>query len=791
MKYLFFVLALIPFFRPGILNAQNINGILDYELIQDADGDGFADPGDIVRYDAVVVNTEASPVDVATITFTLSDAVSVIPNSLSSSVGTIAAIKPDGLNLVVITLGSLPPNSSNHAIFDVSLNAPLGFEPGDRACTTAHLKYPNGSGFEFGYAKDEIPGFGTCVKQDFDSDNIDDTIDICVNLPQSTAKLDLPLPTSNSGSTEPLITKSTLNVTRVGNIEDIVPKLLLNHSWVGDLKISLTHVATGKTVVLLDRPGVPVIPGSSFGCGADNIRAEFEDGAGPTAEDFCDGGPFAISGIFSPVTPLSVFNGESMSGDWILTIEDYYRPDDGGSLTQWCMRFTASTNITANITAPEKSIAGNKFLQKLTLTNTGPSDMIDLAASHVPSFGLTLTKGNRFSFLQIPAGESKTIEYEVTSTSAFPYKEILVNSPSAVAGVYEALDTEYSAPITSISGVSGELINPEFKTFSCDLANPGALSGKIAIFGQVPCNEDTLVSAVSAAGATGVILTTHDLGVSHEILLPVVPFGDAASLNIKIPVLSASASTSEKLIAAEGTKGVTLRANPLRNSWNVTSAIKVSSDEIYILNGDDLGKQLDTKTEIQIDTDGDGVSDISDQCKGDGTKSAPGVCGCGVADTDSDGDGKADCVDLCQKDPAKESPGVCGCGTADSDGNKNGIIDCLTGGEILVRYNTINSSFKMIKPVKSSGNKKKDKAKKAALKSKTDEIKKLLAEIDLLVKSPVTPVSLTDKSLSLTAETSNVNKALQAGLKTNSKKFGKNKKAAQAALAKILGLIKV
>ena len=106
------------------------------------------------------------------------------------------------------------------------------------------------------------------------------------------------------------------------------------------------------------------------------------------------------------------------------------------------------------------------------------------------------------------------------------------------------------------------------------------------------------------------------------------------------------------------------------------------------------------------DSDGDGVPDCNDKCPNDPKKlqqgyvgvvlliltvmhegyrtammdvlmirkkSAPGVCGCGVADTDSDGDGTPDCNDGCPNDPAKTAPGICGCGVADTDTDGDGI----------------------------------------------------------------------------------------------------------------------
>jgi hypothetical protein len=60
-----------------------------------------------------------------------------------------------------------------------------------------------------------------------------------------------------------------------------------------------------------------------------------------------------------------------------------------------------------------------------------------------------------------------------------------------------------------------------------------------------------------------------------------------------------------------------------------------------------------------------GSGPATDCCPSDPKKTAPGVCGCGVADTDTDADGTPDCNDLCPADASKTAPGVCGCGLAD------------------------------------------------------------------------------------------------------------------------------
>ncbi len=79
------------------------------------------------------------------------------------------------------------------------------------------------------------------------------------------------------------------------------------------------------------------------------------------------------------------------------------------------------------------------------------------------------------------------------------------------------------------------------------------------------------------------------------------------------------------------------------------------------------------------DTDGDGTANCIDGCPNDPLKIAPGICGCGVPDTDTDGDGTPDCNDQCPNDPNKVLPGVCGCGIPDTDTDGDGTADCIDG----------------------------------------------------------------------------------------------------------------
>ena len=80
---------------------------------------------------------------------------------------------------------------------------------------------------------------------------------------------------------------------------------------------------------------------------------------------------------------------------------------------------------------------------------------------------------------------------------------------------------------------------------------------------------------------------------------------------------------------------------------------------------------------VSTDGDGDGIPDALDGCPMDPNKSAPGTCGCGVADSDQDHDGALDCIDGCPLDASKSAPGQCGCGIADQDTDSDGAADCV------------------------------------------------------------------------------------------------------------------
>ncbi len=153
----------------------------------------------------------------------------------------------------------------------------------------------------------------------------------------------------------------TINDTR--QIVDIDVQLDINHTWVGDLNINLTHLNTGDSVNLIHRPGRPA---TSLGCSNDNIKAILDDELSSAVENKCASSPAAISGIYIPNQPLSWFDGVSIAGEWRLNVSD--RSASGtGTLRGWCIFATISENpAPPTPTPPPPSLPSSRILSGIT-----------------------------------------------------------------------------------------------------------------------------------------------------------------------------------------------------------------------------------------------------------------------------------------------------------------------------------------------------------------------------------------------------------------------------------------
>ena len=136
---------------------------------------------------------------------------------------------------------------------------------------------------------------------------------------------------------------SALRIENAPSVKDVNVGLSLQHSYVGDLQLRLTHLESGKSALLLDRPGVPQ---SSFGCKYDDAVAVFSDEASRNTEDRCDPLTPTLNGSYLPQTPLSVFDGISGNGTWQLSIEDFDPEVDEGVVSEWSVQICKDTTAT-------------------------------------------------------------------------------------------------------------------------------------------------------------------------------------------------------------------------------------------------------------------------------------------------------------------------------------------------------------------------------------------------------------------------------------------------------------
>lgn len=128
--------------------------------------------------------------------------------------------------------------------------------------------------------------------------------------------------------TDGVETTSIINVPNNGIISDLLVNVDLEHTWISDLTVKLTHLGTNTSVIIWDE-----------NCsGEDNFDIIFEDGA--NGIDCASN----ISGNRNPVNPLSAFDGLNMSGNWELSIIDRYLGDIG-TLTDWYLDFCTTATM--------------------------------------------------------------------------------------------------------------------------------------------------------------------------------------------------------------------------------------------------------------------------------------------------------------------------------------------------------------------------------------------------------------------------------------------------------------
>ncbi len=152
-----------------------------------------------------------------------------------------------------------------------------------------------------------------------------------VAIPDNGTAVDIPLVVSGTG------TITDLNFAFDGancSAADDAPTVGLQHTWVGDLVVTLIS-PQGTQVTLMNRPGPA--PFGSDGNHFCNTLLDDEGGHPLIQSIRFDDQPH--SGSYTPHSPLSAFDGEGVGGTWILRIRDV-AAQDSGTLRAFSLRIT-------------------------------------------------------------------------------------------------------------------------------------------------------------------------------------------------------------------------------------------------------------------------------------------------------------------------------------------------------------------------------------------------------------------------------------------------------------------
>lgn len=231
--------------------------------------------------------------------------------------------------------------------------------------------------------------------------------------PKETSTGDVAIPLPDVATTE-----VPINVTDSGAVGDVNVRIRLNHTFDGDLIMSLV-APDGTAVPLSNNRGGS---GDNFGSGANNCSGTFTvfDDSATTA---ISSGVAPFAGTFKPDSLLSALNGKQMNGMWKLRITDTGTADVGTlgcvqlQITEqrfYCCGVPGTPDIDpappATVVAESASPANNApdpdetVTMNFPLKNVGTGLTTNLVATLLPGGGVNAPSGSQSYGVISPAG---------------------------------------------------------------------------------------------------------------------------------------------------------------------------------------------------------------------------------------------------------------------------------------------------------------------------------------------------------------------------------------------------
>ena len=228
------------------------------------------------------------------------------------------------------------------------------------------------------------------------------------------------------------------------SLADLDVQVDITHSYVEDIELSLES-PSGTLIDLVSRVG---------GSGDDFKNTVFDDDADlPIIQGWP---PFL--GFFRPVNPLSTFNGENTSGDWILHVFDHLPSVDDGILNSWkltvkgegatqpCLKGDINEDGVVNMFDVVEAVkiildkgqnATTFELCAVDYDNDGEIKIFDIVSMVNYILGISL-------IIEPPAGKATLVEH---------LKTISIESESQIGGVFFIIETDGEITPHSIEGM--------------------------------------------------------------------------------------------------------------------------------------------------------------------------------------------------------------------------------------------------------------------------------------------------------------------------------------------------
>jgi len=140
-------------------------------------------------------------------------------------------------------------------------------------------------------------------------------------------------------------------------------------------------------------------------------------------------------------------------------------------------------------------------------------DTSALASDNAASAGVVVVasagnSGDTYYITGSPATSSRTISVAATLDNGLSFLGIRINSPSAIAGEYEAAEASFGPALTE-QGITGDVVYPATNQTGCDPFPPGTFNGQIALINRGGCEFSTKVFNAQEGGAIAVIIVNN------------------------------------------------------------------------------------------------------------------------------------------------------------------------------------------------------------------------------------------------------------------------------------------